>query len=48
MDQQSQFNTGVPLANQKADDFVLRHQGLIPIIKSLGEQLSVGSTRLDL
>ena len=37
--QSQQFNTGVPLANTKADDFVMRNQGLVSTIKSVGEQL---------
>ena len=36
------------MANQKADDFVLRHQHLVPVIRSVGEQLQTGSTRTDM
>ena len=48
MENHSQFNTGIPIANQKADDFVMRHPVLIPTIKSVGEQLLSGSTKWDL
>ena len=44
----NQFNTGIPLANQKADDFVLRNPALIQTIKSMGEQLQVGQAKWDL
>jgi len=36
------------VANQKADDFVLRHQHLVPVIRSVGEQLQSGQTKWDL
>ena len=39
------FDTGIPIANQKADDFVLRHQELVPIIKKVGEQLQANQTK---
>ena len=42
------FNTTMPIANTKADEFVIKNQALIPIIKSLSEQLLVSSTKLDL
>jgi len=48
MENYSQFSTGVPIANQKADDFVMRHPVLISTIKSVGEQLLSGSTKWEL
>ena len=36
-DPNEQFNTGIPMANSKADEFVLRNQALVPQIKSVGE-----------
>ena len=43
-----QFNTGIPIANQKADDFVLRNQTLVATIKGVGEQLLEGTVKDDL
>ena len=43
-----QFNTGIPIANQKADDFVLRNPTLVATIKSAGEQLLEGTVKDDL
>lgn len=43
-----QFNTGIPIANQKADDFVLRNPTLVATIKGVGEQLLEGTVKDDL